>query len=149
MVEQRPFKALVVGSSPTQPNWISSPRLSRETAPEAAERPIELRTKKAGKVSANEVKKDKTVTKTLKTATNSNRLGCAEAKWYKARNCYRVWVPARLSEKRKDCRRFFETKDQAEKFIFETKRSVQLNLRTCGRRKAHHWGDSTIPEIRA
>jgi hypothetical protein len=51
-----------------------------------------------------------------------------EAKWYKARNCYRVWVPARLSEKRKDCRRFFETKDQAEKFIFETKRSGSVEL---------------------
>jgi hypothetical protein len=70
MVEQRPFKALVVGSSPTQPNWISSPRFCRETAPEAAERPIELRTKKAGKVSAKEVKKDKTAKKTLK---NSNK----------------------------------------------------------------------------
>jgi len=51
-----------------------------------------------------------------------------EAKWYKARNCYRVWVPARLSEKRKDCRRFFETKEQAEKFIFETKRSGSVEL---------------------
>src|SRR5277367_2006592 len=102
MVEQRPFKALVVGSSPTQPNWISSPRFCRETAPEAAERPIELRIKKAGKVSAKEVKKNKTAKKTLK---NSNKLGCVEAKWYKARSCYRVWVPARLSEKRKDCRR--------------------------------------------
>jgi len=51
-----------------------------------------------------------------------------EAKWYKARNCYRVWVPARLSEKRRDCRRFFETKEQAEKFIFETKRSGSVEL---------------------
>jgi hypothetical protein len=63
MVEQRPFKALVVGSSPTQPNWISRPRFSRQTAPEAAERRIELRTNKAGKVLAKEVKKDKTATK--------------------------------------------------------------------------------------
>jgi hypothetical protein len=59
---------------------------------------------------------------------NSNKLGSVEAKWYKARNCYRVWVPARLSEKRKDCRRFFETKEQAEKFIFETKRSGSVEL---------------------
>ena len=51
-----------------------------------------------------------------------------EAKWYKARKCYRVWVPARLSEKRRDCRRFFETKEQAEKFIFETKRSGSVEL---------------------
>jgi hypothetical protein len=51
-----------------------------------------------------------------------------EAKWYKARICYRVWVPARLSEKRKNCRRFFETKEQAEKFIFETKRSGSVEL---------------------
>jgi hypothetical protein len=70
MVEQRPFKALVVGSSPTQPNWISSPRFCMEAAPEAAERSIELRTKKAGKVAAKKVKKDKTATKTLK---NSNK----------------------------------------------------------------------------
>ena len=51
-----------------------------------------------------------------------------EAKWYKARNCYRVWVPARLSEKGKDCRRFFETKEQAQKFIFETKRNGSIEL---------------------
>jgi len=51
-----------------------------------------------------------------------------EAKWYKARNCYRVWVPARLSQNGKDCRRFFETKEQAEKFIFETKRSGSVEL---------------------
>jgi hypothetical protein len=30
---------LVVGSSPTQPNWISPPCILRETAPEAAKRP--------------------------------------------------------------------------------------------------------------
>ena len=71
------------------------------------------------------VKKDKTATKTLK---NSNKLGCVEAKWYKARKRYRVWVRARLSEKRRDCRRFFETKEQAEKFIFETKRSGSVEL---------------------
>jgi hypothetical protein len=41
---------------------------------------------------------------------------------------YRVWVPARLSEKRKNCRRFFETKEQGEKFIFETKRSGSVEL---------------------
>jgi hypothetical protein len=51
-----------------------------------------------------------------------------EAKWYKARKCYRVWVPARLSQNGKECRRFFETKEQAEKFIFETKRSGSVEL---------------------
>ena len=51
-----------------------------------------------------------------------------EAKWYKARNCYRVWVPARLSQNGKDCRRFFESKEKAEKFIFETKRSGSVEL---------------------
>ena len=66
-----------------------------------------------------------TATKTL---INSNKLGYVEAKWYKARNCYRVWVPGKLSEKRKDCRRFFETKEQAEKFIFETKHSGSVEL---------------------
>jgi hypothetical protein len=103
MVEQRPFKALVVGSSPTQPNWISSPRFCMEAAPEAAERSIELRTKKAGKVAAKKVKKDKTATKTLKNSNKQQQTGCVEAKWYKARNCYRVWLPARLAEKKKDC----------------------------------------------
>jgi hypothetical protein len=48
MVEQRPFKALVVGSSPTQPNWISPPCILRETAPEAAKWQLELRANKAG-----------------------------------------------------------------------------------------------------
>jgi hypothetical protein len=61
-------------------------------------KPFKVRAKK---VSKKEVKKDKTATKTLR---NSNILGSVEAKWYKARNCYRVWVPARLSEKRSDCR---------------------------------------------
>jgi hypothetical protein len=79
----------------------------------------------SGMVSANAVKKDKRAKKTLK---NSNKLGGVEAKWYKARKCYRVWVPARLSEKGKDCRRFFETKEEAEKFIFETKRSGSVEL---------------------
>jgi hypothetical protein len=51
-----------------------------------------------------------------------------EAKWYGARNCYRVWVPARLSEIGKACRRFFETKEQAQKFIFETKRNGSVEL---------------------
>jgi len=51
-----------------------------------------------------------------------------EAHWYKPRECYRVWVPARLSENGKRCRRFFETKAEAEKFILQVKRrgSVQL-----------------------
>lgn len=51
-----------------------------------------------------------------------------EAHWYKPRECYRVWVPARLSENGKRCRRFFETKAEAEKFILQAKRrgSVQL-----------------------
>jgi hypothetical protein len=51
-----------------------------------------------------------------------------EAKWYQARKCYRVWVPARLSETGKNCRRFFETKEQAQKFIFETKQSGSVEL---------------------
>jgi hypothetical protein len=53
---------------------------------------------------------------------NRNKLGGVEAKWYKARNCYRVWLLARLPEKGKDGRRFIATKEQAEKFIFQTKR---------------------------
>jgi hypothetical protein len=51
-----------------------------------------------------------------------------EAKWYEARKCYRVWVPARLSETGKNYRRFFETKEQAQKFIFERKRSGSVEL---------------------
>jgi hypothetical protein len=38
------------------------------------------------------------------------------------------WVPARLSETGKACRRFFETKEEAQKFIFETKRSGSVEL---------------------
>jgi hypothetical protein len=49
---------------------------SRETAPEAVERPIKLRENKARKVSAKEVKKDKPATKTLK---NSNKQFLASA----------------------------------------------------------------------
>jgi hypothetical protein len=75
-------------------------------------------------VAATEAKKDKTAMKTLK---NSNILARVEAKWYKARKCYRVWVPARLSEKRKDWRRFFETKEQPEKFILRQSAAVPLN----------------------
>ncbi|MBV8225615.1 MAG: hypothetical protein JO232_10545, partial [Verrucomicrobia bacterium] len=63
-----------------------------------------------------------------KTLKNSNKLGSVEAKWYGARHCYRVWVPARLSETGKSCRRFFETKEQAQKFIFETKRNGSVEL---------------------
>jgi hypothetical protein len=55
---------------PPNPDWISQTRFSRETAPEAAERPIERCKNKGGMVSANEVKKDKTAMKTLK---NSNK----------------------------------------------------------------------------
>ena len=51
-----------------------------------------------------------------------------EAHWYEPRKCYRVWVPARLSENRKRYRRFFATKEQAQKFIFETKRSGSVEL---------------------
>ena len=51
-----------------------------------------------------------------------------EPHWYEPRKCYRVWIPARLSEKGKRCRRFFGTKAEAEQFIFQIKRrgSVQL-----------------------
>ena len=51
-----------------------------------------------------------------------------EAHWYEPRKCYRVWIPARLSENRKRYRRFFATKEQAQKFIFETKRSGSVEL---------------------
>src|SRR5258708_37635485 len=67
-----------------------------------------------------------------------------EAKWYGARNCYRVGVPARLSEKGKDCRRFFETKEQAEKFIFETKRSGSVELAELAVEEKHVLG--VIPQ---
>jgi hypothetical protein len=69
--------------------------------------------------------------KTLKTLKNGNKQQQTqgmEAKWYGARNCYRVWVPARLSETGKSCRRFFETKEGAQKFIFETKRNGSVEL---------------------
>ena len=51
-----------------------------------------------------------------------------EAHWYEPRKCYRVWVPARLSENGKRYRRFFATKEQAQKFIFETKRSGSVEI---------------------
>ena len=67
-----------------------------------------------------------------------------EAKWFKARNCYRVWVPARLSEKGKDCRRFFEAKEQAEKFIFETKRNGSVELAELAVEEKHVLGVGVI-----
>jgi hypothetical protein len=51
-----------------------------------------------------------------------------EAHWYEPRKCYRVWIPVRLSESGKRYRRFFETKEQAQKFIFETKRNGSIEL---------------------
>jgi hypothetical protein len=51
-----------------------------------------------------------------------------EAHWYEPRKCYRVWIPVRLSENGKRYRRFFATKEQAQKFIFETKRSGSVEL---------------------
>ena len=51
-----------------------------------------------------------------------------EAHWYQPRKCYRVWIPARLSENGKRYRRFFATKEQAQRFIFETKRSGSVEL---------------------
>src|SRR5579864_4580520 len=51
-----------------------------------------------------------------------------EAHWYEPRKCYRVWIPVRLSESGKRYRRFFETKEQAQRFIFETKRSGSIEL---------------------
>jgi hypothetical protein len=39
-----------------------------------------------------------------------------------------VWIPVRLSENGKRYRRFFETKEQAQKFIFETKRSGSVDV---------------------
>jgi hypothetical protein len=60
--------------------------------------------------------------KTWKNGNKQQHSGGVEAKWYKSRKCYRVWVPARLSENGKACRRFFSTKTEAEKFILDTKR---------------------------
>jgi hypothetical protein len=37
-----------------------------------------------------------------------------EAKWYKSRKCYRVWIPARMSENGKACRRRFEKEGDGE-----------------------------------
>jgi hypothetical protein len=51
-----------------------------------------------------------------------------EAHWYKPRQCYRVWVPARLSQDGKRCRRFFETKAEAEKFIRQVKQRGSIQL---------------------
>ena len=51
-----------------------------------------------------------------------------EPNWYEARKCYQVIVPARLSENRKRCRRFFGTKAAAEKFILETKRRGSVEI---------------------
>jgi hypothetical protein len=39
-----------------------------------------------------------------------------------------VWIPVRLSESGKRYRRFFETKEQAQKFIFETRRNGSIEL---------------------
>jgi hypothetical protein len=101
----------------------------RRTASRAAWRPIELSRKKTKTgLNAYQTHRPKRSQKAKKTLKNSNKLGSMEAKWYRARKCYRVWVPARLSETGKNCRRFFETKEQAQKFIFETKRSGSIEL---------------------
>jgi len=73
-------------------------------------------------------KKTKRPKKTLESATECNILPRMEALWYQPRRCWRVIVPRRLSETGKRCRRFFQAKGEAEKFILEIKRrgSVQL-----------------------
>jgi hypothetical protein len=63
-----------------------------------------------------------------------------ETHWYKARECYRVWIPARLSENGKRCRRFFATKAEAEKFILETKRQGSVQLAELGVEEKHVLG---------
>jgi hypothetical protein len=63
-----------------------------------------------------------------------------EAHWYKARECYRVWIPARLSENGKRCRRFFATKAEAEKFILQTKRQGSVQLAELGVEEKHVLG---------
>src|SRR5258707_992330 len=63
-----------------------------------------------------------------------------EAHWYKARECYRVWIPARLSEHGKRCRRFFATKTEAEKFILQTKRQGSVQLAELGVEEKHVLG---------
>ena len=63
-----------------------------------------------------------------------------EAHWYKARECYRVWIPARLSENGKRCRRFFATKTEAEKFILQTKRQGSVQLAELGVEEKHVLG---------
>jgi hypothetical protein len=63
-----------------------------------------------------------------------------EAHWYQPRKCYRVWIPARLSENRKRYRRFFATKEQAQRFIFETKRSGSVELAELAAEEKHILG---------
>ena len=63
-----------------------------------------------------------------------------EAHWYKARECYRIWIPARLSENGKRCRRFFATKAEAEKFILQTKRQGSVQLAELGVEEKHVLG---------
>jgi hypothetical protein len=78
--------------------------------------------------------------KAWKNSNKQQHNGGVEAKLYKARNCYRVWVPARLSENGKTCRRFFTTKSEAEKFIFEAKRSGSVELAALAVEEKHVLG---------
>jgi hypothetical protein len=114
---------------PVRPTQARGARFPSETASRADRTLAQGLSKNAkrerGTCHKQRPKRGQTAKKTLK---NSNKIGSVEAKWYKARNCYRVWVPARLSEKGKDCRRFFETKEQAEKFIYDAKRSGSVEL---------------------
>ena len=66
--------------------------------------------------------------KTLKKSNREQHTVAVEEHWYEPRKCYRVWIPVRLSESGKRYRRFFETKEQAQKFIFETKRNGSIEL---------------------
>jgi len=63
-----------------------------------------------------------------------------EAHWYEPRECYRVWIPARLSENGKRHRRFFATKTEAQKFIFQIKRQGSVQLAELGIDEKHVLG---------
>jgi hypothetical protein len=89
---------------------------------------------------AREVKLVNLARKTWKNSNKQQHNGSMDAKWYGARNCYRVWVPARLSDNGKSCRRFFATKSEAEKFIQDAKRSGSVELAELGVEEKHVLG---------
>jgi hypothetical protein len=122
-VNMRPLEALfMVRIHARKPPLLNSPG---KQLPEWLGKQSIPAKKHTGEVADLEVKRVQPATKTLK---KSNMLVRMEAHWYGPRKCYRVWVPARLSENGKRCRRFFSTKTEAEKFIFETKRNGSVEL---------------------